>query len=481
MFKKFKFDHFSAITDSMGTYFKKKTEDCILYAEDGSNFKIHKELLGQTVFLRKVLSTANNQGCSTIEIICPCTKEELARLVHFLYHGEIQCDNVFDSIKSQEDLSKIFGFQENFNIESQIAMLLDDPVLSSILDTALSEEIVNSVDDKMITQSSEINFVVKDEVCLNFEYAHGSVLEKKTVENTRDEITLAIDHERIAPKHVSMVDKICPTEVEIDLNNNIVNETGLRHGVNENLESVVMNEELLNNFISNNALFTGSMIGGIDLIDQHENQDSVSDKDCETEANKCNHCNYCSKNKSDMNRHVNQVHLMIKPYSCKSCEYSFYRKSDIERHVNSVHLKIRLFTCRHCDKSFGRKNYLKMHTDLVHLHLKSFECQYCDRSFITKQSVKKHIDGVHFYLKPFSCYYCEKAFAQKGNLKAHIEVKHWNKRPRNCNLCRISFIQKSHFKQHIVEIHKNLKPLKCVKPDLNGPLVFLKKLEFQEE
>ena len=282
-------------------------------------------------------------------------------------------------------------------------MLLDDPVLSLILDTALSEEIVNSVDDKMITQSSEIDFIVQDEVCLNFEYAHDSVLEKKTVENTGDEFTVAIDHERITPEHSSTVDKICPTEVEIDLNSNIVNETGIRHGVDENLESVVTNEELLYDSISNNALFNGSLIGGIDLINQHENQDSVFDKECETEAKKCIHCNYCSKNKSDMDRHVNQVHLMIKPYSCKFCKYSFHRKSDIERHVTSVHLKIRPFTCQHCDKSFGQKNYLKMHTDLVHLHLKSFDCQYCDRSFVTKQSVKKHIDGVHFYLKPLSC------------------------------------------------------------------------------
>jgi hypothetical protein len=96
MSKKFIFDHFSAIIDYKGMYFKMKSEDCILYAEDGTAFKIHKEVLGQTEFLRKMLSAASHQCCGTIEIICPCTKEELARLVHFLYHGEIQCDNVFD-------------------------------------------------------------------------------------------------------------------------------------------------------------------------------------------------------------------------------------------------------------------------------------------------------------------------------------------------------------------------------------------------
>ena len=51
----------------------------------------------------------------------------------------------------------------------------------------------------------------------------------------------------------------------------------------------------------------------------------------------------------------------------------------------------------------------------------------------------------------------------------------------NCNFCRIYFIQKSHFKLYIKEIHKNMKPLKCVKPDVQGPLVFLKKIECQDE
>ena len=235
-----------------------------------------------------MLITENNKCCDTIEIICPSTKEELARLVHFLYHGEIQCDDVFDYFKSQEDLSKIFGFPEDFNIECQIAILLDDPKLSSIIDTALYEEIVNSVDDAMITQSSEIDFIVQDIVCLNFEYANDSMLgkemfdqicqtevkidlnnnliheidkddehferydalfngsseiiEEETVENTVDEINMANNYERNLPAHGLMVDKGCPTEVEIELNSNLVFVTDIGHRVDENFEGVVMNE-----------------------------------------------------------------------------------------------------------------------------------------------------------------------------------------------------------------------------------------------
>ena len=182
MSKKFKFDHLSAILDYNETYFKNKPEDCILYAEDGTDFKIHKEVLGQTEFLRKVLLSTINHCCDTIEIICPCTKEELEKLVHFLYHGEIQCVDVFESFRSQEDLSKIFGFPEDFNDECQIATLLDDPALSSIFNVALYEEIINTVDLENFEKSSDVDFINQDimepnnvnEASSNIEYANDS-------------------------------------------------------------------------------------------------------------------------------------------------------------------------------------------------------------------------------------------------------------------------------------------------------------------
>ena len=158
-----------------------------------------------------------------------------------MYHGEIQCDDVYDYFKSQEDLSKIFGFPEDFNIECQIATLLDDPTLSSIIDTALYEEIVNSVDDEIIMQSLDLDFVYQDmrnpkvgnEICSNFASNNGSILEVDNILDEitqRERITIAIDSERNPPIHDSNVDEICPREVEIDLNNNLVNETYIKHG-----------------------------------------------------------------------------------------------------------------------------------------------------------------------------------------------------------------------------------------------------------
>ena len=106
-------DQIASFENSMDTYLKNKSRDCILYSEDGSKFKVHKELFGQTQFLREIISCANERCCGTIDVFCPCSKDELNHLVNFLYDGEIHCEEEFDSLKVLENLNIIFGFSKN--------------------------------------------------------------------------------------------------------------------------------------------------------------------------------------------------------------------------------------------------------------------------------------------------------------------------------------------------------------------------------
>ena len=62
-------DQIASFEDYMDTYLKNKSTDCILYSEDGSKFKVHKDLFGQTLFSRKILSSANERCCGTIEAV----------------------------------------------------------------------------------------------------------------------------------------------------------------------------------------------------------------------------------------------------------------------------------------------------------------------------------------------------------------------------------------------------------------------------
>ena len=58
-------DHVSAMENDMDFYLKMKPRDCILYSNDGGKFKIHKEVLGQTKFMRDILKSLN-ENCSPV-------------------------------------------------------------------------------------------------------------------------------------------------------------------------------------------------------------------------------------------------------------------------------------------------------------------------------------------------------------------------------------------------------------------------------
>ena len=103
-------DQVTAIEDYLDRYLKKKPSDCVLYSEDNTEFKIHKELFGQTDFMREILSSAKERCCGILEVFCPCSKEELGQMVKFLHTGEICCETKFDALNILENLDKIFGF-----------------------------------------------------------------------------------------------------------------------------------------------------------------------------------------------------------------------------------------------------------------------------------------------------------------------------------------------------------------------------------
>jgi hypothetical protein len=111
-------DQLTSIEENLDGYLKSKTTDCILYAEDGSKFKIHKEVLGQTYFLREILLSAKEHCCQIMEILCPCSKNDLSHLVNFLYDGEIRCKKEKDSLKILENLNKLFGFDKSLDFRN---------------------------------------------------------------------------------------------------------------------------------------------------------------------------------------------------------------------------------------------------------------------------------------------------------------------------------------------------------------------------
>ena len=70
-------------------------------------------MFGQTDFLREILSSTKEHCSGLIEVLCPCSKDELSSLVNFLYDGEIHCEEESEFLKIIENLQNIFGFQRN--------------------------------------------------------------------------------------------------------------------------------------------------------------------------------------------------------------------------------------------------------------------------------------------------------------------------------------------------------------------------------
>ena len=99
--------------DNLKSFFDQKETDCILYSEEGVEFKIHKEILGQTQFLRNILSSNKDKFCTNLQIFCPCSKRDLEFLVRFLYTGIISCGSELDAFKILISLSGIFGFPKD--------------------------------------------------------------------------------------------------------------------------------------------------------------------------------------------------------------------------------------------------------------------------------------------------------------------------------------------------------------------------------
>ncbi len=78
-------------------------------------------------------------------------------------------------------------------------------------------------------------------------------------------------------------------------------------------------------------------------------------------------------------------------WNCRLCDKSFSQKSDLNRHVDGVHLKL---------KSFTKKAYQTGH---VHYNLKSFSCTLCDKSFSRKGQLIGHMAAVHNHIRAFPC------------------------------------------------------------------------------
>ena len=142
-----------------------------------------------------------------------------------------------------------------------------------------------------------------------------------------------------------------------------------------------------------------------------------------TKAIKCNDCGASFRRKSELQCHINAVHLKLKPYVCDQCRKSFAQKGCLKTHIIGVHQENETLKCKHCNIKFSTKYVLASHVKKVHLKLKPPKkvlCNECDAHFEHKQHLEYHMNQVHLNIKPYGCNFCQEAFFIKGHLKIHL-------------------------------------------------------------
>ena len=81
----------------------------------------------------------------------------------------------------------------------------------------------------------------------------------------------------------------------------------------------------------------------------------------------CTECKGVFETKEQLEGHNRLVHLKTKPpYNCDYCDLPCSNKSNLETHLNTVHLKIEPYICKYCNLSLLRQSHLNTHLKKAH-------------------------------------------------------------------------------------------------------------------
>lgn len=173
----------------------------------------------------------------------------------------------------------------------------------------------------------------------------------------------------------------------------------------------------------------------------------------------CPICGRIMRNNSDLRRHQQKQHLMIKRYRCDFCEFASFERSAMKLH-SKTHLAREnrdLFPCPQCGKVLSTRNTLKAHVKGVHENIRSFGCSICPKSFAQKSCLLKHQKSVHERTKEHQCDVCNIFVSQACYLKKHKQMMHppdGKKVKYPCEICAQTFSTEPALRNHL-RIHQD--------------------------
>ena len=133
----------------------------------------------------------------------------------------------------------------------------------------------------------------------------------------------------------------------------------------------------------------------------------------------CDLCDTVSTSLSSLKDHKRKHHCQ-KPFVIKHCEYCDYStKNSLKKHVNSVHLNIKPVQCEVCDKKLRSNIQLKLHIRSVHQK----KTEQCDICFKYVRSLRQHKKCQH---KKANCKYCDKQFDKYNAMDRNIKKEKYS-------------------------------------------------------
>ena len=137
----------------------------------------------------------------------------------------------------------------------------------------------------------------------------------------------------------------------------------------------------------------------------------------------CDICGVELKSKYLINYHKRMVHgteSERKKDVCEACGKGFTSKKKLDLHKMKYHGGKKEFICtiNGCNQAYWEDRHLRRHIDSVHLNIRPFSCELCGASFSSGDLLRRH-KSIHSEERTCICPFCGKGFKQPSTLYRH--------------------------------------------------------------